>query len=83
MSVSTTLVIADDHPLFRKGLREVIESDPELQIIGEAADGEMALALIRQHAPPLAILDVDMPKMSGLTVAASSVNERAKQKLSF
>jgi DNA-binding NarL/FixJ family response regulator len=69
MSASTTLVIADDHPLFRKGLREVIESDPELQIIGEAGDGEMALSLIRQHTPPLVILDVDMPKMSGLVVA--------------
>ena len=69
MNNPITLVIADDHPLFRKGLREVIESDPALQIAGEAADGAAALSLIRQHDPMIAVLDIDMPKMGGLAVA--------------
>ncbi|MFA6233378.1 MAG: response regulator transcription factor [Bacteroidota bacterium] len=64
-----TLVIADDHPIVLKGLREEIESDTELKILGEAMDGEMALALIRQHQPQVSILDVGMPRMSGLDVA--------------
>lgn len=69
MSRPITLVIADDHPLFRKGLHEVIESDPTLEIVGEAADGAAALAMIRQHTPAIAILDIDMPQMGGLAVA--------------
>ncbi len=69
MSQPITLVIADDHPLFRKGLREVIESDKSLLILGEAADGANALALIRQHTPAIAVLDIDMPQMGGLAVA--------------
>ncbi len=77
MSHHITLVIADDHPLFRKGLREVIESDPSVQIVGEAGDGATALTLIQQHAPSIAILDVDMPQMGGLAVA----REIRRQKL--
>ena len=69
MSHPITLVIADDHPLFRKGLREAIESDPTLKIVGEAGDGATALMFIRQHTPTMAILDIDMPQMGGLTVA--------------
>ncbi|MBM2841899.1 MAG: DNA-binding response regulator, partial [Bacteroidetes bacterium] len=77
MSKPITLVIADDHPLFRTGLREVIVSDPTIHIVGEAGDGEMALSLIHKHAPTMAILDIDMPKLGGLAVA----RELQKQKL--
>ena len=70
------LVIADDHPLFRKGLHEIIVSDPSLQIVGEAEDGESAFTLIQQLTPTIAVLDIDMPKMGGLTVA----RELQKQK---
>jgi DNA-binding NarL/FixJ family response regulator len=63
------LLIADDHPLIRKGLREVIESMPQIKTIYEAGDGEAALKIIEQEKPPLAILDVDMPKMNGLDIA--------------
>jgi DNA-binding NarL/FixJ family response regulator len=75
MSQPITLVIADDHPLFRKGLREVVESDTALQIVGEAADGAAALAIIQQHTPAIAVLDIDMPQMGGLTVA-SEIRQR-------
>ena len=69
MIQTISLVIADDHPLFRKGLREVIESDPTLRIAGEAGDGANALALIQKDIPTIVILDIDMPQMGGLTVA--------------
>jgi len=55
-----TLVIADDHPLFRAGLREAVVSDPMVEIIGEAGDGEAALSLIQEHTPAMTILDIDM-----------------------
>lgn len=69
MSEKINLLIADDHPIFRRGLRMVIESDDALEIVGEASDGEIALAEIVRLEPQIAVLDSDMPKMDGLTVA--------------
>ena len=63
------VVIADDHPIFRKGLRQILEADRHLAIVGEAADGEQALELIRSVRPHVAVLDVDMPGKNGLAVA--------------
>jgi DNA-binding NarL/FixJ family response regulator len=64
-----TVVLADDHPVFRKGLADVIGADPAFRIVGEAADGERALELVRRWRPRIALLDVDMPAASGLVVA--------------
>jgi DNA-binding NarL/FixJ family response regulator len=69
MSEEISLLIADDHPIFRRGLRAVIESDPALKIVGEADNGEQALAEIERLEPDIAVLDADMPQMDGLTVA--------------
>jgi DNA-binding NarL/FixJ family response regulator len=64
-----SIVLADDHPVVRKGLKLSIEEDSRLKVIAEAGDGESALALIKELNPALAILDIDMPKLSGLDVA--------------
>jgi DNA-binding NarL/FixJ family response regulator len=64
-----SILIADDHPIFRRGLRAVIESDSALKIVAEADDGEIALAEIARLEPQIVILDADMPKVDGLTVA--------------
>ena len=69
MSALLTAVIADDHPLFRKGMADALRADASVQIVGEAGDGEAALALIERHRPRVAVLDVSMPKLSGLEVA--------------
>jgi DNA-binding NarL/FixJ family response regulator len=63
------ILIADDHPLIRKGLRQVIEAETNFGVIGEAADGRQALSLIAQHQPQIAILDVSMPELGGFDVA--------------
>jgi DNA-binding NarL/FixJ family response regulator len=69
MKMQTTVVIADDHPLFRSGVRQALERDAQFRILGEASDGEHALKLIRDVKPEVAVLDINMPKMSGLHVA--------------
>ena len=71
MSDRVTIVIADDHPVFRTGLRHVIEAEPELEIVGEAGHGEDALALIRRLKPTISLLDVSMPRLDGFSVAHS------------
>jgi DNA-binding NarL/FixJ family response regulator len=63
------IVIADDHPIFRKGLRHAIETDRELEIVGEAQDGMQALELIEELKPAVIVLDIEMPRKTGLEVA--------------
>jgi len=60
------ILLVDNHPLFRHGLREVILSEPDYQIVGEAGDGAAALPLIGQTKPDVVILDIDLPKLDGL-----------------
>ena len=63
------IIIADDHPIFRKGLRHAIETDRELEIVGEAQDGMQALELIEELKPAVIVLDIEMPRKTGLEVA--------------
>lgn len=65
---TSTVIIADDHPVFRKGLRDIIGSNAHLQVIGEADNGEAALALIMQQVPDVAVLDIEMPGLSGIEI---------------
>ncbi len=69
MSNQTSVVIADDHPMFRSGVRQALETHAQFKILAEASDGEHALRLIRELTPRVAVLDINMPKMSGLRVA--------------
>lgn len=69
MGGETSIVIVDDHPIVRKGLRQMIEDEPDLKVIAEAGDGEAGLALIQKLQPRVAILDLDMPKLDGFSVA--------------
>lgn len=68
MDAETRIIIADDHPIFRRGLRAVVEAQAHLKVVGEAADGDTALALICEHEPDVAVLDLDMPGQDGFSV---------------
>jgi DNA-binding NarL/FixJ family response regulator len=70
------ILIADDHPLIRKGLRQVIEAEGTFGAIGEASDGVEALAWIEQHHPRVAIVDVSMPRMSGFDLAREAIKRK-------
>jgi DNA-binding NarL/FixJ family response regulator len=63
-----TILIADDHPIFRKGLAEVISSGSEYSVIAECGDGVSALRMIKELNPDIALLDIQMPKMTGFEV---------------
>ena len=69
MSKEIRIVIADDHPIFRSGLRMVIETDPLLRVVAEADDGESALAHILELQPDVVVLDINMPPPDGMEVA--------------
>jgi DNA-binding NarL/FixJ family response regulator len=69
MSNPIRIVIADDHPIVRKGLRHVIEEEPDFEVVAEAGDGETGLELIRKLQPQVAVLDLDMPRLNGFAVA--------------
>jgi DNA-binding NarL/FixJ family response regulator len=66
------ILIADDHPVFRQGLRQIIESDPQLKVVAEAADGEQALACLKDTALDVAMLDLSMPLKDGFAVARNA-----------
>ena len=65
----TTILICDDHPIFRQGLISIIKGDDALKLIGECGDGLCALKLIEKHQPDITILDISLPNKNGLEVA--------------
>ena len=64
-----TIIIADDHPIVRQGLRQAVEAERNLTILAEAEDGRAALEVITKFRPNIAILDIDVPEMDGFAVA--------------
>jgi DNA-binding NarL/FixJ family response regulator len=75
----TNVLLADDHPLFRKGLRDVLEREPDLRVVAEASDGAEAIEQVFAQGADLhlALLDVSMPRMTGLQ-AAREITRRNK-----
>ncbi len=76
MEKEIRLLIADDHPIVRQGLRQAIDSDVGIEVVAEAGDGLEALVKIRQTLPQVAILDIDMPKLDGFQVASAIRDEK-------
>ena len=64
--METTILLADDHRLVREGLRRLIEEHEDFRVIGEATNGEEAVELVKTMSPDVAILDISMPRLSGI-----------------
>ena len=69
MKPKIKVLIADDHPVFRKGLADVVRGDAALEVVQETGDGASALRLIQELRPAVAVLDIQMPQRDGLEVA--------------
>jgi len=65
-SQTIRVVLADDHAVVRKGILEFLEAEDDISVVGEAADGQQALDLVAEHGPDVAVLDIQMPGLSGI-----------------
>ena len=83
MSTAIRLVIADDHPLFRHGLQQVVERQPDMQVVEAVGEGAAALNAIRRLRPDVAVLDVRMPGLGGFEVATQLADEGVPTRLMF
>jgi len=77
-SNSIKIIIADDHPLFRRGLKHALEETNDIKVIGESSNGDDLLSLIRDCKPEIILLDIAMPGKSGLDLLKQLKNEHTK-----
>lgn len=70
------VIVVDDHPLFREGVRNVINSEPDLQVLGEAITGDDALELLQNLRPQVALIDVNLPGTNGIQVTRQATNDK-------
>lgn len=76
-AVVIRVVLADDEPVVRLGVREVLDTTPDIEVVAEAEDGRAAVELVLAHRPDVAVLDVRMPRLDGLDAAARIRREQA------
>ena len=81
MSAKIKVLIVDDHPLFRQGLRQVIERDSRFELVAETGDGEAALKVIQEQKPDVGVLDINLPGMSGLEIARELQQQQAHTRI--
>jgi len=79
--MKTRVLIVDDHGVFRGGLKAVINHQPDMEVIGEAEDGEKAIALTRQLLPDVILMDVKMPVMDGAEATSRILAEMPGMKI--
>jgi two-component system response regulator NreC len=83
MSNKIQILIADDHPIVRQGLRHTIEAEDGLEIVCETGDGEETFAAARKFKPQIIILDIDLPEMDGFQVMDALRREKIESKVIF
>jgi DNA-binding NarL/FixJ family response regulator len=78
---ATRILLADDHVVVRRGLRLILDAEPDLEVVAEASDGNEAVAIVRAVRIDLAILDVAMPRLTGLQAASRISRERPELRI--
>jgi two-component system, NarL family, response regulator DegU len=83
MTKRIRILLADDHPIYREGLRKILGVEPSFEVVDEVGDGQQALQRIRTLRPHVALMDVNMPVLDGLGVARACRKERLDCALIF
>lgn len=81
--VTTRIMLVDDHPILCSALRQLIDQEPDLCVIGQAYDGAAALAQVRERRPDVIILDIEMPHSDGFAVARTLQKEQSSGRVVF
>ncbi|MGB5299051.1 MAG: response regulator, partial [Thiogranum sp.] len=78
---NSTILLVDDHPLMRKGLRALLEGEPGLEVAGEAGDGEEAIEQVRTLSPDIVVMDVSMPRLNGIEATRRLLEEAPRTRV--
>ena len=81
MNKRINILIVDDHPVFRKGLCDILESEKKLHVVADVADGESALDVLKKHSIDVVLLDLDMPKMNGFDFTQAVIKQNIQVKI--
>lgn len=81
MPKKISLVVVDDHPLFRQGVAEAMSLEPDMQVLGQASSGDQALDLIRSLRPEIVVLDVNLPGMNGQQITHHVTQEKLETRV--
>lgn len=76
-----TIVVVDDHPLFRQGVADAFSLEPDFQIVGQADNGPAGLELIRQQQPAIAVIDVNLPDLNGQQLTRQLISEKSPTRI--
>ena len=79
--MSIRILLADDHGIVREGLRFLLAKDPQIEVVGEAEDGQKALELVRELLPDIVVMDISMPNLNGVDATRQIINEFPKVKV--
>lgn len=83
MSPKIKVFLVDDHEIFRNGLKQLVDSEPDMEVVGEAGDGEMALEVLRTLSPDVIIMDIRMPGINGVETSSILLKREPQAKIVF
>jgi len=83
MSTTIKVFLVDDHEIFRNGLKQLVDSEPDMEVIGEAGDGETALEMLRTLSPDVIIMDIRMPGINGVETSQMLLKREPQTRILF